>query len=120
MKNSQIHKGLKDKEIRDFLAHQLVELFEEETTNNKLKVLPYNEDIFETLIQRTEQEIECLKKRLQIYRDRQAIVVLIKKQGWEEFDISDETEKDSLHMLKISFIGTEKEYNHLLEIINGK
>jgi G3E family GTPase len=119
MKNSQIHKELKDKEIRDFLAQQLVTLFDEEIKNNELKPIPHIDDVLEHLIQTTEQEIERLKKRLQIYRAKQAILQIIKKQGWNEFDVSDETEKDSLHMSKMSFIGTDKEYNHLLEIING-
>jgi hypothetical protein len=120
MKNSEIHKGLKDKNIRDFLALQMAKLFEEEIENRKLKPLPPIEDIFEHSIQTAEQEIQRLTKQVQILRSKQATIQLIKKQGWDEFDVSDETIKDLPYTLKISFIGTKKEYNHLLEIINGK
>jgi hypothetical protein len=120
MKNSQIHKGLKDNHIRDFLALQLVKIFEEEAENNQLKPLPPIEDILEHTILTSEQEIQRLTKQIQFLRSKQAIIQLIKKQGWDEFDVSDETVKDLPYKLKMNFIGTKKEYNHLLEIINGK
>ena len=37
--------------------------------------------------------------------------------GWEEFDISDETYNDSKYKIMLSFIGTEQEYNKLMELI---
>ena len=122
MKNSQIHKGLKDNHIRDFLSLQLVKSYEEEILNNELhsKSFPHIEDIFEVAIRQAEREIERLTKYVEINRSRQAIITLIKKQNWEEFDVSDDTTKDLPYRLKMNFIGTEKEYNHLLEIINGK
>lgn len=120
MKNSQIHKGLKDNHIRDFLSLQLVKALEEEIQNNELKPIPHMDDVFEHQIQTTENEIKRLTKRVQIYRTKQATLALIKKQGWEEFDVSDETIRDLPYRIGISFIGTVKEYDHLLEIINGK
>ena len=120
MKNSEIHNGLDKKEIRDFLSIGLLKLYEEENENKK-ETFPYNrEDVFEWCIKDAEAQIKFLKKYIQINRSRQAITTLIKMGAWEEWDVSDETEKDLPYSLAMNFIGTKKEYDHLIELINGK
>jgi hypothetical protein len=119
MKNSEIHNNLERKEIRDFLSISLVKLFEEETGNKKETFAHDREDIFGWCIKDAEAQIKYLKKYIEICRSKQAIVQLIKSNNWEEFDVSDETEKDSPHTLKMNFIGTKREYDFLLLMING-
>jgi hypothetical protein len=127
MKNSQIHKGLDKKEIRDFLSTSLVKLFQEQVDNaNKIEI-PHTENPYEYSIKKLEQDIEYNTKQIEIYKGIQAVMLIIKMNKWEEFemnkweefDVSDDTEKDNLHILKMNFIGTQKEYDFLLTKING-
>jgi len=120
MKNSEIHNGLEKKEIRDFLSLQLVKAHEELCMNNEnRKPSLYREDAFEQAIVMTERELERLTKHLEVLKTQKSIATLIKNQGWEEFDVSDETTKDLPYRLKMNFIGTEKEHEYLLLLING-
>ena len=41
-------------------------------------------------------------------------------QGWEEFDVSDETEKDLEYTLTMNFIGTQSEYEELCALANER
>jgi len=50
-------------------------------------------------------------------KEKQAIITLIKMQGWQEFDVSDETEKDLEHTLRMNFIGTKLEYDALISAL---
>ena len=45
---------------------------------------------------------------------------LIKMQGWEAFDVSDETEKDLEYTLKMNFIGSQSEYEELCALTNER
>ena len=115
MKNSEIHNGLEKQEIRDFLSIQLVKLWDEEMENKK-PTLPYSrleDDPFEWSIKDAEAEIEMHKMRLVILKQKQAIVRLIAMNGWKEFDVSDQVEKDMPYKLKMNFIGTDEEYKIL-------
>jgi hypothetical protein len=121
MKNSEIHNGLDKKEIRDFLSMGFVKAFEEEFKNKK-KEYSYNaQDPFEWVVKDAESQIKYFKRLIEITRGKQAIRQLIKDNGWDEFDVSDETERDLPHCysLKMNFIGTQKEYDFLLLQING-
>jgi hypothetical protein len=119
MKSSEIHNGLDKKEIRDFLSIGFLKLYKEEIENIK-ETFPYDrEDPFEWCIKDSEAQIKFLKKYIEINRGKQGIRQLIVFSGWEEWDVSDETEKDLPYSLAMNFIGTKKEYDHLLELING-
>jgi len=119
MKNSEIHTGLDKKEIRDFLAIEFLKLFNEEFENKK-ETIPYNkEDVFDWCVKDGEAQIKVLKKYVEISKSRQAIIQLIKMNGWQEFDVSDDTEKDLPYKLKMSFIGTPEEHEKFLMLNNG-
>lgn len=119
MKNSEIHNGLEKKEIRDFLSLALVKSMEDQFKNSKSDYVPYNDDPFEYSIQLSEGQIKFHMKCIEIYKTLQAASQLIKMNGWEEFDVSDDTENDSSHQLKLSFIGTKEEYDFLMTKIHG-
>lgn len=117
MKNSKIHEGLENKEIRDFLSLSLVKLFDREC-NNKKEIIPYDkENPFETLIKNDEEQVKLLLKNIDINKEKLAIIKLIKNNGWEEFDISDYTQNDTGYRLWMSFIGTKEEYEKFMEQI---
>ena len=111
MKNSKIHLGLPSEEIRSFLSLAMVRNYQEEFSNKKL-VEPYTSEktSFMYAISDCENEIIFQNKRLQLLKEKEAICTLIKMQGWEEFDVSNETEKDLKYTLRMNFIGTQSEY----------
>lgn len=116
MKNSKIHFGLENSDLRDFLSISMVKNYEQEFENKK-PISPYRpnvENAFEYAIKDCENDIVYHNKRLQLLKEKQAIITLIKMQGWEEFDISDETEKDLEYTLRMNFIGTQSEYDALI------
>jgi len=125
MKSSEIHNGLDKKEIRDFLSLQFVRSYDDEQLNKKVGY-PYDrEDPFDWVIKDAEAQIEYLKKLIAINRTRQATRQLVLANGWEEWDVSDETENDLHTRLKMNFIGTKEEHEDLLRVIkyegkNGK
>jgi hypothetical protein len=119
MKNSKIHFGLENSDLRDFLSISMVKNYGQEFENKK-PIVPYRpnvENAFEYAIKDCENEIVFQNKRLQLLKEKQAIITLIKMQGWEEFDVSDETEKDLEHTLRMNFIGTQSEYDTLISAL---
>ena len=123
MKNSMIHSGLKDSGLRDFLAISMVKSCVQEL-ENKQPIVPYRpnvENAFEYAIKDCENEITFQTKRLQLLREKQSIITLIKMQGWEEFDVSDETINDTeYYYLSMNFIGTRAEYDELISRISAE
>jgi hypothetical protein len=61
---------------------------------------------------RKENDIKYLQKQLQNDKEQMAILQIIKMNGWEEFDVSDETTKDLDFKLQMLFIGTVDEYGN--------
>lgn len=114
MKNSLIHSGLENSILRDFLSISICKNYQQEFENKKEIAKYSSEDSFGYAIQDCENEIKFHSKRLQILKERQAIVEIIKMQGWDEFDISEYTEKDLDYSLWMSFIGTESEHEQFL------
>lgn len=115
MKNSEIHKGLPQSELRDYIATQLVKIQEQEFASKK-EDIPYDKDYpLECLIKDCEAEIAYQNKKIEFLKQKQAILEILKMTCFEEFDISDETEKDLHYSLWLSFIGTKEEYNQLID-----
>lgn len=119
MKNSEIHQRFEKSEIRDFLSKSICDYYKNlSELNNKKNNNSYsNLTGFEYTIRRCEDEIEYQQKLLTITKNVNAVISLIKSLGWDEFDVSDETEKDSYMKTAMNFIGTVEEYYKLLNII---
>lgn len=115
MKNSQIHSGLENSELRNFLSISLVKNFQEESENKK--EYPIIKDTLDWCIADCENDIIHYTKKLELLKEKKAIITLIKMQGWKEFDVSEETEKDLHYKLKMNFIGTDSEYVNLIQTI---
>lgn len=113
MKNSEIHQGLENAYLRDYFAISVMKNFEKEYSTKLEHVCFDIENPWESTILKTEKTIEYEKKRLEIFKERQALFCLIKAQGWKEHDVSDETEKDLDGWL--NFVGTEEEYDVFIE-----
>lgn len=100
MDNENIHNGLKNKEIRDYLSK----------TRHKEYRGGYTDNVewFEKQI----KEFEVMLEHAKIVR---AINQLIESNRWEEFDVSELIEWN--HETYFSFIGTQEEYEMLIEKI---
>ena len=118
MKNSAIHNGLSQKEVRDFLAMQLMEIQINKNNNNS----DYNnchidDDPFQSQINRDRVNIKYLTKNIKFNEQIKAVLILIEDNGWDEHDPSDNVLKDLPGYM--SFIGTEKEYDILIKKIEN-
>jgi len=120
MKNSDIHEGLSQKHIRDFLAMSLLKSYQDETNNKKdYSALAGMDNSIEKAIAIAKADIKFLENYVENLENKKAIWKLIELNGWQEHDVSDETEKNIVgYNLAMNFIGTEKEYIELLEKIN--
>ena len=121
MKCSQIHEGLPQKEIRNFLGMAMVMAFEAECENKK-KVVQHIQggDTLEWVKEDAREQIKYLEKYIQNVNNKQAIITLIKNSGWEEYDVSDDVQNDTGYRLGMSFIGTEEEYRVFINSIYEK
>lgn len=115
MKSSKIHEGLDKKEIRDFISISIVKNYEIQCGLKK-EFTPYShENPFENAVKNAEQEVVYWQSVLKISKEIVAIHEIIKMNGWNEFDVADETINDSSFRLKMNFIGTQLEYNNFIE-----
>ena len=119
MKNTEIHQKFEKSEIRDFLSKSICDYYKKlsELNNEKLNKEYSNLKGFEYTIRRCEDEIEYQQKLLTNTKNVNAVAILIENLGWNEFDVSDETEKNSNMEMAMNFIGTEDEYRLLLNVI---
>lgn len=117
MKNKDIHVGLPQCDVRDFLSNQLQLAFVAES-NNKVRETKVkdSDDTLDWVIKSSEAAIEFYEKQIKFTKQKQSVLVLIKNCGWEEFDVSDETEK-SYEDYYMNFIGTKEEYEILIKKI---
>ena len=115
MKDIDIHNGLPEQELRDFFSQELVKSWVSEI-HNKKSVPRYNEaDPIQWAIGDAEADIQYHKKRLEILKQRHALFTLIKERGWKEHDVSDYVLNLYAMEMKMSFIGTDDEYNNLMK-----
>lgn len=113
MKNSEIHKNKPNAVIRDYLSLSLVKIFELECLNRR-EIVNYSNDAMAWAIKDCENEIVFHHRRLELLKEKQAVITLIKMNGWQDFDVSDWTENDTGHKLHMTFIGTQEEYDNLM------
>jgi hypothetical protein len=116
MKETEMHNGLPDREIRILIAHDIRTVLEMEVANVQKTARYDNEHIFDYLIQDCKNAIEFHQQRLKIAELRKGLQMVLALRGWEEFDISDENIRiEPGHNLYLTFIGTTDEYKALLK-----
>jgi len=113
MNCTEIHEGLPQKEVRDFLSLSMVKEFNEDMKNEK-KNVPNTYVGFDWAIRNCEADIEHQTKLLESLRTKQAIMKIVEINGWFEFDVSEDVYNDTDHKLGMNFIGTEEEHNNLM------
>ncbi len=117
MKSSEMHEGLPQKEVRDFLSIQMVKAYHEEGLNKKVTTNHRDfDDTFEWAKNDARQQIKYLKKHIENIGNKQAIIILIENNGWKEHDVSDENiHNDTEYRLAMNFIGTDEEHKQLIK-----
>lgn len=112
MKCSEIHEGLPQKEIRDFLGMSMIKAHEDEM-NNKKKVVQHVEsgDTLEWVKEDAREQIKYLEKYIENVNKKQSISILITQQGWSEHDVSDHVRNDTGCRLGMNFVGTDEEHD---------
>jgi len=120
MKDIDIHNGLPEQELRDFFSQELVKYWISEIHNKKKLVRFDDTDPIQWAIEDAEAQVEFHQKRVEILKNRHAIVRLIKERGWQEFDVSDHVLNLYAMEMKMNFIGTETEYNNLIKKLENE
>ena len=118
MNCTEMHDGLPEKVIRDFLSQQMVKAYEAENNNKKVSTNHRDfDDTFEWAKHDARAQIKYLKQYIINVENKQAILQLIGNKGWKEHDVSDDIHNDTKHKLSMNFIGTDEEYKVLIEKI---
>lgn len=117
MKVNEIHNGLENFHIRDFLSKTLVDVLHKDLdSTNRKKVPPFNkEDPMQWAIDQANLEIDFWKFQLEKATAKKAVIELIKMNGWKEHDLSEYVELEDNQIFFPAFIGTEEEYKALLK-----
>lgn len=99
MKSDDIHVSLEGKEVRDFLGKQY----------RRVSMLGLGGSV-----EWLEKRIAELQEQLKNRKEYLAVTSLINSQGWEAFDVSEYVPYNDAYF---NFIGTEEEYEALVEKI---
>jgi hypothetical protein len=121
MKETEMHDGLPDREIRILIAHDIRTTIQMEA-ENKQKTTQYDvEHLWDYVIQDCKNAIEFHQKRLKIAELRKGLDAVLALRGWEEHDISDENISiEPGQKYYLSFIGTKAEHKALLKKLYPK
>lgn len=118
MKDIEIHEGLSNQVIRDYLSQQMVDAILEGFDNEKQHNPCHPNETYEWAKADAKLQIEVLQRYIQNIEKKQAIGLLIKQRDWIEFDVSDYVNSGYTLRFKMTFIGTKEEHEKLLEVLN--
>jgi hypothetical protein len=116
MKNTEIHTGFDQKEVRDFLAKQMSK--SQKPRKEKKRSNPNSMSTFDWAIESAERVRDLAINQIRDLETRKAIRTLILNMGWEEYDPSDHVDLDT--DMYWGFVGTEEEYGQLLKNIEDE
>jgi hypothetical protein len=108
MKDTEIHKGLPNSEIRDMLSKII-----SESMYNPAIEYPTDKKGFDARIEWAKRQIKHFEKEISNAENMKAVEIIAKTYNWKEYDVSDYVVgTDRLYR---NFFGTEKEYENLCE-----
>lgn len=113
---SNLHDGLLNKELRDYLSLAIVKNFAED--NAVYEYQKSSAPVYSAYARREidyniavlEHEISCKQRFLEVKRNLSAIIQLMKMNGWEDYDVSDLVSKQARYSMCHNFIGTAEEH----------
>jgi hypothetical protein len=108
MKDTEIHNGLPDKEIRDFFSESIGDLSTPENHVTKVYV-PWNkDDPYKNIIDNLKIDLINTQEEIKRYEHLRSIFTLVKSKEWSEHDCSEYVSNTAKNWR--SFIGTEEEF----------
>ena len=116
MKNTEIHIGFDQKEVRDFLAKQMAK---SQIPRKQRDMKQFaSMDPIDWAIESAKNARDLATDQIKDLETRKAIRTLILNMGWEEYDPSDHVTLDT--KMYWCFIGTELEFEDLLKKIEDE
>ena len=116
MKDTEIHNGLPEKEIRDFFSEQIMKcVMPGETTPHKYTP---NLDAYVQALYNQKVDLENCQNEIKRLERMIAVRTLLKLKGWEEWDCSNSVSRTNRGWL--NFIGTEEEFKKFMKDNNFK
>ena len=117
IKNLEIHQGLPNQIVREYLAEADAKAYYNYCNVKKEVILfnDYADDMDQFNIENLKAEIAHREKKLQYARQMKAIKTLIADEGWKIHDVSDYVLMQKPYF--INFVGTDAEYKQLLKTI---
>jgi len=116
MKNTEIHTGFDQKEVRDFLAKQMAKSLMPRKQKDARSFASM--DPIDWAIERKKNARDLATDQIKDLETRKAIRILILNMGWEEYDPSDHVDLDT--KMYWCFIGTKLEFEVLLKKIEDE
>ena len=113
MKDSNIHDGLKDQMLRDYLSQQMLNAVVK-GFDNEVALIPMNDDGLQWAKDHTIANIKHLQRTLKLIEIKQAVRLLIHERGWEEHDVSDYVTAEYNPRLYMNFVGTKEELDKFM------
>jgi hypothetical protein len=118
MKDNEIHKGLPEEEMRNFISISISELL---SPSEKPKIATYDEsDPWRWHIENHKNEIIFSQNEINRLEKLRSVITIMKMKGWEENDCSDHVERTMNNGHYRNFIGTEKEFKKFMKDNNFK
>ena len=108
-----MHNGLVNAEVRDFISFQLCEVQEKINKNRPERIELVNGDYMRYRIETLENEIKVKQHELQLVNHLNALITIMKSFNWKDYDVSDYI-KCKTEIGYRNFIGTIEEYNNLI------
>jgi hypothetical protein len=114
MKDTEIHNGLSNNTVRDFLSSKMSRALFSRDTRKKVNAVVKNGDYIQHSIDECDASIQFYTERKMYNEIIKAISFLIKSNGWLEFDISNHVIRPNSGY-HLNFIGTKDEYKEFME-----
>lgn len=120
MRNNKIHEHLEKAEVRDLISKGFVDCINDEVKVMKNRYYHnYEGNPLDIYVEQAQQRYDDAKIQLEVAKKRQALGIITKMMGWEDFDVSDETTGEyDKHLM--SFIGTQEEFDQLIITIDNE
>ena len=115
MKDTEIHNGLPEKEIRNLISNGIMKY---QKTGERPK-RSYGGMLYDDEIENTKLEIKYHQEELKRLENLKATIQIMKMKGWEEHDVS-ELDVSKTDWVWMNFIGTDNEYKKFMKDNNLK
>lgn len=121
MKETEIHNGFPDEEVRKTLA-TTIRLTTYKEMENEKPTIRYKGDkyLYEWDIENSRNEIIYYQNRIEISQMRLGMRKILEMYGWDEHDVSDYIRMEEGEKLCLSFIGTKEEYKRLMKTLTDE